>query len=661
MSIKKNTVYFAQLLEAALQHATSLKEINTYIHDDTHTPQAIVILRSFLLHLKSETQQNVDISYTYKKNSQEHIFFTQAVQHIEKELSKIAPEKLSYAIQQLQTTPYNNKLINKAIWELFAPEAYQFALQDFSKENFINYIQKERKVTIEKINTVAIQNPVQEILFTANVLFTVPKESDIDNLDIPQHMKEKLHTICKEPQQYWYDHPMPIGVDEKANELLYGLRGLSETLQKEKELGTVAQNSRMSVAISVSLTHTGLESIISEYLHNDIQKHATFDDLDIYIFTENKTKQILDILEPLLGEHRQIVENIFGVNGRYGRHYSFLKVISAIWNVCKDKTKKATFKIDLDQVFPQDSLLKYSGITALSHFRTPLWGATGKDNKGKDIYLGMLAGALVNEADIHKGLFIPDVNYPHKTPEGEELFFPRQLLMALSTRAEMMTQYPIIQEQGNIKDNCIHRIHVTGGTNGILIEALRKYRPFTPTCIGRAEDQAYLLSVYNNAKPYLRYVHASGLIMRHDKAAFAGDAIHSSKLGTFAGDLLRIFLFSRYATLLPEGIDAIKEQCFPFTSSYISKTPVCLIMIRLFFQVLTLLTKKSSQEAMQQIQIVVQTLYNDITKDITLFSQEIQTEQQAWNILYDSLNTLEQEKYYTLQENINTIIKNCKL
>ncbi len=661
----KNTVYFAQLLEAALQ-VSSFKDIDISSNSNEEVPQAIILLRLFLSLLKKEDNQTeyhttTDASSNNNANDNTIVysFLRQATSLIEKELSNISSEEMQFAIQQLQTTPYNNELVCKAIWKLFSPEAYQFALQNFSKEEFIQSIQKQRNVHITNTNTAAIQTPAQEILFTANALFTIPQETTIDTLEIPQYMKESLHSICKEQQQYWYDHPMPIGIHEKANELLYGLRGLSEALQKEKELGTVPKDARISIAISVSLTHTGLESIISEYLHDDIRKHATFDDIDIYIFTENKTKKILDALHPLLGEKTQLVEKVFGVNGRYGRHYSFLKAISAIWHICKDKSKKATFKIDLDQVFPQDSLLKDSGISALSHFKTALWGAQGKDSKGRHIYLGMLAGALVNEADIQKGLFTPDVNYPNEILEGEDIFFPRQLLMALSTRAEMMTQYSLFQEDSH--PDCIHRIHVTGGTNGILVDALRKYRPFTPTCIGRAEDQAYLLSVYNNSEPYLRYVHASGLIMRHDKAAFAGDAIQKSKIGTFAGDLLRIFLFSHYATLLPGGIDSIKEQCAPFTSSYVSNTPLCLIMIRLFFQVLALLKKGASQEATQQIQVTAQTLYNDIIKDATVFSKEIQNEQNAWNSFYEALDVLEQTEHSALRNAIVTIIEECKL
>ena len=77
-----------------------------------------------------------------------------------------------------------------------------------------------------------------------------------------------------------------------------------------------------------------------------------------------------------------------------------------------------------------------------------------------------------------------------------------------------------------------------------MIDALRKYRPFTPTFVARAEDQAYIMSVLFEAYDgYLRYLHKDGLIMRHDKEAFAREAIEKAWAGKFAGDLARTLVF----------------------------------------------------------------------------------------------------------------------
>jgi hypothetical protein len=69
--------------------------------------------------------------------------------------------------------------------------------------------------------------------------------------------------------------------------------------------------------------------------------------------------------------------------------------------------------------------------------------------------------------------------------------------------------------------------------------------------VGRAEDQAYLMSVLGDDAvaigPRLAYVHAAGLLMRHDKEAFAGEAIAAAQIGRLVGDDVRILLFSAYA------------------------------------------------------------------------------------------------------------------
>ena len=56
---------------------------------------------------------------------------------------------------------------------------------------------------------------------------------------------------------------------------------------------------------------------------------------------------------------------------------------------------------------PRRILVEETGRTAFGHLATPLWGATARDADGRDIELGMLAGALVNERDIGRGLFTP--------------------------------------------------------------------------------------------------------------------------------------------------------------------------------------------------------------------------------------------------------------
>ena len=182
--------------------------------------------------------------------------------------------------------------------------------------------------------------------------------------------------------------------------------------------------------------------------------------------------------------------------------------------------------------------MEQSGSSAFEHFKTDLWGASGFDSKGAPIELGMIAGALVNERDIDKSLFTPDVLFPEKRISFDEYIFLSSLPQALSTEAEMMTRYTDDDLDG--KKKCIQRVHVTGGTNGILVESLRKYRPFTPSFIGRAEDQSYILSALFRQKEDLAYAHKDGLIMRHDKEGFA---MKPSNQPTYQSLLVTIFVF----------------------------------------------------------------------------------------------------------------------
>ncbi|MCK5075251.1 MAG: hypothetical protein KAR38_02695, partial [Calditrichia bacterium] len=404
-------------------------------------------------------------------------------------------------------------------------------------------------------------------------LLSIPHSSQpIESLPVEENLKTKLKEIVKEKQKYWYDHPVQIGVAPENNEILYGLKGLDEAVEFEKQRGNMQKDEKVVCLLSISVTHEGLHEIAGTYLHNELEKHGGLKNLSVYAFSEMDVRKIIDeILVPAadnLNADKNTTEllSVFGVDGKYGRHYSFLKAVTAFWNVFIDKEKTATFKIDLDQVFPQNQLVKETKSSAFEHFKTPLWGARGKDSYGNSVELGMIAGALVNQNDADNSLFTPDVPFPPEEINADEYIFFSKLPQALSTEAEMMTKYnnPALDS----KTTCIQRIHVTGGTNGILIKALKKHRPFTPSFIGRAEDQAYILSTFTGTHLSLAYVHKPGLIMRHDKEGFAGEAIKSAQTGKIIGDYIRILMFSSYAEILTENINEIKKHIDPFTGCF---------------------------------------------------------------------------------------------
>jgi hypothetical protein len=301
----------------------------------------------------------------------------------------------------------------------------------------------------------------------------------------------------------------------------------------------------------------------------------------------------------------------------------------------------ATFKIDLDQVFPQKELVEQTGASAFEHFSTPLWGARGLDTRGKPVELGMIAGALVNQKDIGKSLFTPDVPFPKRSPYPDEHIFFSTLPQALSTEAEMMARYDTNELDG--KRSCIQRIHVTGGTTGMLVDSLCRYRPFTPSFIGRAEDQAYILSVLLNPGTKLAYVHKDGLFMRHDKEAFAQEAIESAFVGKLVGDYVRILYFSAYAKTLAEDVGRLKEIIDPFTGCFVSRIPVTVVYLRFAFKVASFFDQDKKEQGVEFVQTGAKRIMSALKfadGNHSHLRQQYEKERLGWDLYYDTLEAV---------------------
>ncbi|OGO57738.1 MAG: hypothetical protein A2V85_18465 [Chloroflexi bacterium RBG_16_72_14] len=339
---------------------------------------------------------------------------------------------------------------------------------------------------------------------------------------------------------------------------------------------------------------------------------------------------------------------MFGVDGAYGRHYSFLKAVAALWHVVVDPHVRGTFKIDLDQVFPQADLVAATGRSAFEHLTTATWGAHGVDAKGRPVELGMIAGSLVNERDIGRGLFTPDVPYPHGPPAIDEHVFFSRLPQALSTAVEMAERRASWPRDGGTA--CLERIHVTGGTNGVLVDSLRRQRPFTPGFIGRAEDQAYLLSVLGRTGPRLAYAHAAGLVMRHDKEAFAGESIAAARIGTLVGDYVRVLDFSACVDAISgDGADGapgpadVKDLIDPFTGCFVSHLPVTVTLLRFGLRLARFVTDGDLAAAHEFALVGARRIGEalDRTLDRSRVRDEIRRERAGWNTCFDALDALE--------------------
>jgi hypothetical protein len=531
-------------------------------------------------------------------------------------------------------------------WSVFFPEASGIL---GNEEKSVRALRLKRKVAVTRLNTAPVADPAGELLFCANVLMTVPGPTKpLEDLQLVDDMKDKLSRTMLEPQLYWYDHPVEVGVGREQNEILYGLRNLEAAFEFEKERGNIPPGSRPVCVLSISVTHRGLQDLAKSYLETEFARSGGLQNVDLYAFTEFDTQRIIsEILAPAAARYlkrKDAAEGlaVVGVDGEYGRHYSFLKAIAAFWNVFIDSRIKATFKIDLDQVFPQKELVAETGASAFEHLRTPLWGARGLDWNGEQLELGLIAGALVNEKDIGRSVFTPDVRFPEPDFSCDEFFFFSPLPQALSTEAEMMVRYGRGGLDG--REACSQRIHVTGGTNGILVDSLRRHRPFTPSFIGRAEDQAYILSVRLNPGTKLAYVHKDGLIMRHDKETCAREAVESALVGKLVGDYLRILHFSAYADALTDDVAALKDIIDPFTGCFVSFIPATVVYLRFAFKAASFFGQGDDVQGNQFVRngaARIGRAIDFIRGQKNLLRQAYENERLGWDLFYDTLSAVE--------------------
>ncbi|MBW1782489.1 MAG: hypothetical protein JRL30_17320 [Deltaproteobacteria bacterium] len=611
-------------------------------------------------------------------------FYTQGIQRVVKEISavchsnKIRQDALNEAASWcMHANGLRRDEAREKIWRLFFPEgAWCLA----GHEERIRELRKSRHVQIKRLNPEPVHDPARQILFMSNLLISTPHDmEDIHRLPYGAHILRELKQVAREKQRYWYDHPIQIGVKNENNEAIYGLRGLDQAIAFEKARGMAKPDDRITCLLSVSVTHNGLHRVVRDYLTEVYAGIEPLLHLKVYVFSEIDTLQILEHIilpaqERYLGiSDGDLLTKIFGVDGEYGRHYSFLKALSAYWQVLIDASIRGSFKLDLDQVFDEKVLVAETGQSALEHFLTPLWGAEGTEVDGGSVELGMMAGALVNEKDIGHGLFTPDVPIPDPIPDGEAAVFFSPLPMAISTRAEMMARYD--NKPLNGRTTCLQRIHVTGGTSAALVNSIRTHRPFTPTFIGRAEDQAYLLCcLFKDPRSNLRYLHKPGLIMRHDKEVFAGQAIEGAKLGKVIGDLARILLFTYYARALPWPQTETKKIIDPFTGCFVSDIPFTLVYLRLGLRLLESFARSNPADeaeglklmtlAVDRLQALIRNL--DETTPNPLGAQ-YQEEKRGWDIFYDILDRLEEglatgdDFAMSLRRKARELVKECRV
>ena len=577
-------------------------------------------------------------------------------------------KSLAHAAMSTDGAPVLNGKTQLGLWRFFFPEGVASAE---NPARAIRELRLKRKVRISRPNPDPVKDPCDEMLFTSNILITLPLSPGKEKRSrVPEDLLAAARKIAKDGQKYFYDHPVPLNAPPEKNEVLHGLKALDRAVHFEKERGVIGKKCRLRVLLSLSATHARLDEIAAPYLRGLLGKKLRLSHLDVYLFTEADTRKLVRrVLLPALGKNASgkfgsALYRVFGVTGEYGRHYSFLKAVAALWQVAVDDKIKATFKIDLDQVFPQEKLVKETGKSALELFKNPLWGAMGRDDRNRPVELGMIAGSLVDKKDIRHSPFLPDAKIPDHFPAGPASLFFSALPRAVSTHAEMAGS------ASEDKRTAHQRFHILGGVNGILVKSLRQYRPFTPTFISRAEDQAYLISSLFSARAgNLRCLNQPGLVMRHDKDTVAGHAVETAEAGRGISELLRLFQFSGYARALAWGTAETKDCLDPFTGCFISPLPATIALLRFSLYIAECFKSGSGKDVVKGLQfqaLGVNRLGRIATLTPRKFKDAYLEEKRAWDAFYHALDRLEKglsgndpaaEK---LQKRALKIISDCK-
>ena len=262
-------------------------------------------------------------------------FYAQSAQLIAKELEQACEQdtELKAKLDQMATTladaAGDTVAAANAVWSVLFPEGTGIWGQEAER---VNALREKRTVSIDQLNPTPIENPAKQVVFTSNALLTMPLGSaDLSGFDAD--FQSELADAADDPQLYWYDHPIPIGITEESNEILYGLKHLNHAVTYENEQS--GNTDKVNCVLSVSVTHERLQTLGKSYLKQVLAASEPLNQLNIFAFTETDTNTLIDkVLLPILekssaSEDAKEMLSVFGVDGRYGRHYSFLKAIVA--------------------------------------------------------------------------------------------------------------------------------------------------------------------------------------------------------------------------------------------------------------------------------------------------------------------------------------------
>ncbi len=132
--------------------------------------------------------------------------------------------------------------------------------------------------------------------------------------------------------------------------------------------------------------------------------------------------------------------------------------------------------------------------------------------------------------------------------------------------------------------------------------------------------------------------------MRHDKKAFAQEAIESAYVGKLVGDYVRILYFSAYAKALFQDVRKLKQTIDPFTGCFVSRIPTTVVYLRFVFKAESFFDEDKKEQGLEFVQTGAKRIMGAlkfVDGDDSLLKQRYEEERLGWDLYYDALSAVE--------------------
>ena len=156
--------------------------------------------------------------------------------------------------------------------------------------------------------------------------------------------------------------------------------------------------------------------------------------------------------------------------------------------------------------------------------------------------------------------------------------------------------------------------------------------------------------------------------MRHDKEAFAAEAIESAEIGRTVGDYVRMLYLTAYAGVLSAGKTDLKEILDPFTGCFISKIPATVTLLRFSLKAASLFGENQMEKGLELVTIGVQQIskaFKFIRGRNSALKRQYDNERRGWHVYYDTLDAVEEALKNKdplalgLQQKAKAIVREC--